>query len=165
MKRIILIGLLYLITPTLQAKTIIVSMYTTAQPPQSLGEVKMQDTRYGLLITPKLHGIPPGLYGFHVHNNPSCADAGEAAGGHYDPAHTDQHQGPYRATGHLGDLPSLYVDAQGQTTLPVLAPRLTTADLYGHSLMIHAGGDNYSDYPKKLGGGGKRIACGVILNR
>jgi Cu-Zn family superoxide dismutase len=28
--------------------------------------------------------------------------------------------------------------------------------------MIHAGGDNYSDHPKRLGGGGARIACGVV---
>ncbi len=28
--------------------------------------------------------------------------------------------------------------------------------------MIHAGGDNYSDTPEKLGGGGARVACGVI---
>lgn len=28
--------------------------------------------------------------------------------------------------------------------------------------MIHAGSDNYSDDPKPLGGGGDRIACGVI---
>ena len=28
--------------------------------------------------------------------------------------------------------------------------------------MIHAGGDNYSDEPQPLGGGGGRIACGVI---
>jgi Cu-Zn family superoxide dismutase len=28
--------------------------------------------------------------------------------------------------------------------------------------MIHAGGDNYADQPKPLGGGGERIACGVI---
>jgi superoxide dismutase, Cu-Zn family len=27
--------------------------------------------------------------------------------------------------------------------------------------MIHAGGDNYADTPKALGGGGARIACGV----
>jgi superoxide dismutase, Cu-Zn family len=28
--------------------------------------------------------------------------------------------------------------------------------------MIHSGGDNYSDAPAPLGGGGARIACGVI---
>ncbi len=32
----------------------------------------------------------------------------------------------------------------------------------GLAIMVHAGGDNYSDDPKPLGGGGDRIACGVI---
>ncbi|HSS64217.1 MAG TPA: superoxide dismutase, partial [Gammaproteobacteria bacterium] len=26
----------------------------------------------------------------------------------------------------------------------------------------HASGDNYSDQPKALGGGGARMACGVV---
>ena len=30
------------------------------------------------------------------------------------------------------------------------------------ALMIHVGGDNMSDQPKPLGGGGARYACGVI---
>ena len=47
-------------------------------------------------------------------------------------------------------------------TAPVVAARLKMTDLAGHALMIHAGGDDYSDKPEKLGGGGKRIACGVI---
>lgn len=34
--------------------------------------------------------------------------------------------------------------------------------LEGHALIIHAGGDNYSDAPAPLGGGGARLACGVI---
>jgi len=28
--------------------------------------------------------------------------------------------------------------------------------------MVHVGGDNYSDNPEALGGGGARMACGVI---
>ena len=28
--------------------------------------------------------------------------------------------------------------------------------------MAHAGGDNHSDHPLPLGGGGERFACGVI---
>ena len=35
------------------------------------------------------------------------------------------------------------------------------ADFSGRSLMIHEGGDNYSDQPEN-GGGKSRIACGVI---
>jgi Cu/Zn superoxide dismutase len=31
-----------------------------------------------------------------------------------------------------------------------------------HAAMQHPNGDNYSDTPKPLGGGGARIACGVI---
>ena len=41
-------------------------------------------------------------------------------------------------------------------------PHLTVADVKGHSIMIHVGGDNYSDQPAPLGGGGARIACGVV---
>ena len=40
--------------------------------------------------------------------------------------------------------------------------RLKTTDLAGRAIIIHAGGDNYSDNPKKLGGGGARVACGVV---
>lgn len=28
--------------------------------------------------------------------------------------------------------------------------------------MVHAGGDNHSDHPLPLGGGGERFACGMI---
>jgi Cu-Zn family superoxide dismutase len=36
------------------------------------------------------------------------------------------------------------------------------SEVKGKALMIHAGGDNFADQPKPLGGGGERIACGVI---
>ena len=51
---------------------------------------------------------------------------------------------------------------KGEATTPVLAPRLDMDDLKGRALMVHEGGDNYSDSPQKLGGGGPRAACGVI---
>ena len=28
--------------------------------------------------------------------------------------------------------------------------------------MVHIGGDNHHDHPAALGGGGARVACGVI---
>jgi len=135
----------------------------------SIGTVSVSPTPYGTLFSPKLTGLTPGLHGFHVHQNPDCGPAekdgtkvaGLAAGGHYDPQNTGKHEGPYR-NGHLGDLPPLYADADGNATLPVLAPRIKISDLKGRSLMIHAGGDNYSDIPSALGGGGARFACGVV---
>jgi Cu-Zn family superoxide dismutase len=136
---------------------------------KGIGTVTIKDTQFGLLLVPELAGLTPGLHGFHVHQNADCATgmkdnkpiAGLAAGGHYDPEGTAKHEGPY-GKGHLGDLPALYVGTDGNATLPVLAPRLKMVDLKGRSLMIHAGGDNYSDVPAPLGGGGARMACGVI---
>ena len=87
--------------------------------------------------------------------------AGQNAGGHYDPGNTGRHEGPY-GNGHLGDLPVLAVNASGAATVPVLAPRVRVSDLLGRSLMVHAGGDNYSDIPAPGGGGGARFACGVV---
>ncbi len=135
----------------------------------AVGTVVATDTRYGLLLSPGLSGLEPGLHGFHVHENPSCAPAekdgrmtaGQGAGGHYDPAKTGRHEGPY-GEGHLGDLPALYVAPDRTASNPVLAPRLKVADLAGRSLMLHAGGDNHADHPMPLGGGGARMACGVV---
>jgi superoxide dismutase, Cu-Zn family len=136
---------------------------------KNIGTVRAAGTVFGLLLTPQLSDLTPGIHGFHVHQHPDCGAivpgrkpaAAMAAGGHLDPADTEMHDGPF-GKGHLGDLPALYVGADGQATLPMLAPRLKVADIRGRSLMIHAGGDNYSDVPAKLGGGGSRIACGVI---
>ncbi len=133
------------------------------------GQVTISETQYGLVFTPDLQGLAPGLNGFHLHQNPDCGVTGEgdrkvpggAAGGHYDPAGTKAHGTPW-GKGHLGDLPALYVDPQGRAHQPVLAPRLKLSDLPGRSLMVHAGGDNHADHPAPLGGGGARVACGVI---
>ena len=149
--------------------TVTINLATASGEGKSIGTIKVQDTPHGALFTPSLSELPPGLHGFHVHEHAMCgaADkdgkmtAAHAAGSHFDPSKSGKHLGPY-AEGHLGDLPPLYVDADGKATLPVLAPRLKVADLKGHALMIHAGADNYSDEPKPLGGGGDRIACGAV---
>jgi Cu-Zn family superoxide dismutase len=135
----------------------------------SIGQVSITESKYGLVFSPSLKGLSPGLHGFHLHQNPSCEPkqqdgkmvAAQAAGGHYDPADSKRH-GPPWGDGHLGDLPPLFVSAKGNADHSVLAPRLKMADLAGRSLMVHAGGDNYADHPEPLGGGGARVACGII---
>ncbi|WP_263139309.1 superoxide dismutase [Cu-Zn] SodC [Pseudomonas sp. RIT-PI-AD] len=137
---------------------------------KNVGSVSVESTDYGLVFRPNLSGLKPGVHGFHIHANPSCASAekegkpsaAEAAGGHWDPKNTATHGEPWGA-GHLGDLPALLVTADGKANQPVLAPRLKSLDeIKGHALMVHEGGDNHSDHPKPVGGGGARIACGVI---
>ena len=137
---------------------------------QSIGTVKITETDKGLEFAPDLKALPPGDHGFHVHAKGSCepamkegkASAAEAAGGHLDPHATGKHEGPEGA-GHTGDLPVLQVNNDGKATQPVVSPRLKKLDeVKNRSLMIHVGGDNYSDKPEPLGGGGARYACGVI---
>lgn len=137
---------------------------------EKIGTVVLRDTDdHGLMIVPDLTGLKPGAHGFHIHEKPDCGSGekdgktvpGLAAGGHFDPDGSGRHEGP-AGNGHLGDLPQLLVGPDGDAKLPVFAPRLSTAQVAKHALMIHAGGDNYSDDPKPLGGGGSRAACGII---
>jgi Cu-Zn family superoxide dismutase len=137
---------------------------------KKIGTVKAEDSDKGLVLKVNIKGVPEGQHGFHVHANPSCEPAAGpdgkpgaalAAGGHYDPDNTGKHLGP-EGGGHKGDLPFLTADKKGNIKQTVTAPRLTVKEIKGRSVMIHAGGDNYSDDPKPLGGGGARIACGIV---
>jgi superoxide dismutase, Cu-Zn family len=135
-----------------------------------IGTIELADGAGGLVLETDLSGLPPGAHGFHLHSEGSCEPAANdegqmtaalGAGGHYDPDDTGRHTGP-EGDGHKGDLPVLEVAADGTAQATLTAPRLNVADARGRALMIHAGGDNYSDQPQPLGGGGERIACGVI---
>lgn len=136
---------------------------------KSIGSVAISESPYGLVFSPSLEGLAAGVHGFHVHENPSCGPkdkdgkpvAALAAGGHYDPKASKRHGAPW-GDGHLGDLPGLVVGSDGKADYAVLAPRLKLPDVKSRSLIIHAAGDNYSDQPAPLGGGGARFACGVI---
>ena len=143
---------------------------TPTGPGDVIGTVTVSAGAKGAAFKTDLNGLPPGPHGFHVHENGSCDAAttdgqavpAGAAGGHLDPGHTGHHEGPAH-DGHLGDLPLLTAGANGSSAETLEAPRLTDLQaIKGHALMIHAGGDNYSDTPAPLGGGGARIACGVL---
>jgi len=147
-----------------------ISLATDSGPGKMIGSVTVTESKSGLVFTPALSGLPAGSHGFHVHETGSCGanekdgktvPAG-AAGGHYDPSGSKHHAGP-GGDGHMGDLPPLVVGGDGGASTAVTAPRLMKlSDVKGKALMIHAGGDNYADKPAPLGGGGARIACGVI---
>ena len=84
-----------------------------------------------------------------------------SAGAHYDPHSTGLHMGPHGG-GHVGDLPKLEVAVDGTASAEMYVAGLHVSDITNRSVMIHQGGDNYSDAPAPLGGGGPRIACGVV---
>ena len=159
-KKIIATSVLLLLASLAYANSVTVDIHGTDDVQTNYGTLVFSDTPYGLLITPQLTQLPPGAHGFHLHQHPACDAHGMAAGGHFDPQKTNTHRGPY-APGHLGDLPVLFVDIDGTASTPLLAPRLKTEQLKNLTVMLHAGGDNYSDTPA-LGGGGARLACGII---
>jgi Cu-Zn family superoxide dismutase len=138
---------------------------------EAVGTITLSGGSSGLVLATDLKGLPPGEHGFHLHEKGDCGPGpnpqgevipGGAAGGHWSPTGSKAHAGP-GGDGHLGDLPFLTVEADGTSKEQLIAPRITDlGQLDGHALMIHAGGDNYADQPQPLGGGGGRIACGVI---
>jgi Cu-Zn family superoxide dismutase len=144
-----------------------ISRITNSGIGDKIGKVAISESKEGVSFEVAVRGLPAGQRGFHVHEKGDCSpgmkdgqmQAGIAAGEHYDPEHKKSHKGP-QGVGHKGDLPALESksEAVNQT---VTAPRLKIAEIRGRSLMIHDGGDNYSDQPEN-GGGKGRIACGVI---
>lgn len=136
----------------------------------AIGTVAVTMSPAGAVLKLDLKGLPPGPHGLHLHDNGACGPTvangtpvpAGAAGGHWDSAHTGKHEGPM-GQGHIGDLPVLEVAADGSAAVSLTAPHIKDLEtVRGHALVIHAGGDNFSDQPAPLGGGGLRIACGVI---
>lgn len=149
---------------------------------KSLGTASVRKAEHGLAVQVSVRGLPPGFHGLHVHAigkcEPKSADPANpamigdflSAGGHLvggGPAHPD----------HAGDLPVLYVGADGTGSLTAITDRLTEAELNqqgGLSLIVHANANNYANIPtryatggadaetKKAGDAGARIGCGVL---
>ena len=149
-----------------------VSEATAEGSGEFVGKIHFVDSPHGLLIEPDLRLTSSGPHGLHVHQNPSCdpiemdgrMDAAGAAGGHFDPADTGRHAGPYN-DGHLGDLPNLHVEADGSATIPLLAPRVSAADLESRAIIVHSVADRYDDHgTHRHGSGGQRVYCGVVAS-
>jgi Cu-Zn family superoxide dismutase len=150
-----------------QQLTVDINRISSSGIGEKIGTVVLSESKDGASFKVSVKGLPAAERGFHVHEKGDCGpgmkdgkmEAGIAAGEHYDPEGHKSHKGP-KGTGHKGDLPLLKGTASGieQT---VTAPRLKLADVRGRSLLIHEGGDNYSDQPEN-GGGKGRVACGVI---
>lgn len=169
MKKILVFTLAMASAPAIAGTVIPMHLVDTNGIGTRIGEVTVTKSEEGVIFTPSLDTLPPGLHGFHVHENGSCQPSESdgsmtpagAAGSHFAPEGADRHGTPW-GEGHLGDLPALFVNQDGEATQPILAPRLELSDLDDRALMIHAQGDNFSDRPDPLGGGGSRIACGVF---
>jgi len=133
----------------------------------TVGNATLRETSSGVLIKVDLMNVPPGVHALHVHTTGKCdAPMFMTAGGHFAPGGTKH--GLMAAGGpHAGDLPNIFVPADGKLSLEVLEPGVTLAagprsllDADGSAIVLHATADDYMTDP--AGNAGGRIACGVI---
>ena len=120
----------------------------------------------GVQVRVQAAGLPAGHYGIHLHAVGRCeGPAFASAGAHWNPT-ARQHGSLNPAGHHLGDMPTLDVDASGDGRLEfeIAGASLSGAnglfDADGTAVVIHAAADDYRTDPS--GNSGARIACGVF---
>jgi Cu-Zn family superoxide dismutase len=133
----------------------------------SVGTLTLAMESGGVRFTGRLHDLPAGRHGIHVHETGRCdAPDFKSAGAHFNP--TGRQHGKNNPQGrHAGDLDNIDVDQSGFSDVSFLADGVTlepgaTSLLKegGTSLVIHAAPDDHQTDPS--GNSGDRIACGVI---
>lgn len=141
----------------------------------------------------RLSGAPglDAFHGFHIHANdvPANGDGCVAdptaasstwfvsADGHYNPTGQSHSH-------HVGDMPVIYVNADGSVETRFAIDKINPGDLNNKVVILHAGADNFGNIPlgsgpthytanspdattatAKTGNAGDRVACGVITSR
>jgi Cu-Zn family superoxide dismutase len=162
-----------------QART---TLYTTGG--ERVGTVMFNSAGRHTLVRVRLDGAPgvDAFHGFHIHanNDPANGDGCDAstnfasADGHWNAGgETHGH--------HIGDMPSVYVNADGSVETRFNLDRVKPGDLRGKVVILHAGADNFGNVPvgteanqytansqaatdltSTTGNAGARVACGVI---
>jgi superoxide dismutase, Cu-Zn family len=134
---------------------------------KDVGTVRIEHMASATIFFLKLHDMPPGVHGIHVHSVGTCTPPSfDSAGPHFNPAHS-QHGTKNPKGPHAGDLPNITIPADGKLETSVtLAGMLQwdgdggLLDGDGASLVIHANADDYTTDPS--GNSGPRIACAKI---
>jgi Cu-Zn family superoxide dismutase len=128
------------------------------------------------------------FHGFHIHANADAAgcvaDPAQpsntwfvSAGGHWKSGTQTHGQ-------HVGDMPSVFVNANGSVEMRFTISRIPLGELAGKAVVVHAGADNFGNVPlgegldqykensadavtktQNTGNAGDRIACGVVAGR
>ncbi|MFC9776845.1 superoxide dismutase family protein [Paenibacillus chitinolyticus] len=133
-----------------------------------VGTARFTQENKGVRIQVQATKLAPGEHGLHVHESGVCAGPDfKTAGGHFNP-NSNMHgmenpQGP-----HVGDLPNLKAEANGEAKLDTVSEAFTLEKdkpnsllkQGGTSLVIHEKQDDMKSDP--AGNSGNRIACGTI---
>lgn len=135
------------------------------------GTADLSEGPEGVVIRVNVEGLTPGWHGIHFHQTGDCSDEGfKKSGSHVQHGEKEPHgllnpEGP-----DDGDLPNLYVAADGTGQAEMFSERVTLTgadddrahllDADGSAIVIHANPDDHMSQP--IGGAGDRVACAVI---
>jgi len=135
-----------------------------------IGTITLTGAPKGVLLRIEAKGLTPGWHGMHFHEKGDCSDPKFAnSGGHVHIATPVVHGLLNKDANDFGDLPNLYVAADGSAEVELYSTlvsmkgedgRAALLDADGSALVIHEKPDDYKTQP--IGGAGGRIACGVI---
>jgi len=136
----------------------------------------------GVTVNVSVQGLAPGFHGFHVHAMGECVAPFTSAGGHLNPDGSGHGH-------HVGDMPPLWVKADGSAVASFTTDLDAVADIVGRAVVVHGGPDNLANVPDRYlapapsadpsaspvplvagpdtatlntGDSGPRVACGVI---
>jgi Cu-Zn family superoxide dismutase len=130
----------------------------------TIGKVTLTPAPKGVLLRVETKGLTPGWHGLHLHEKADCSKSDfTSAGGHTHGAAKPVHGLLNPSANETGDLPNLYVDAQGVGNTEAYTSLVTLASLKdadGSSVVIHAGPDDHTSQP--IGGAGARVACAEV---
>jgi Cu-Zn family superoxide dismutase len=157
-----------------------------------LGTVSFSDDRHSDDTSVKVWlreaSTVSSFHGIHIHANDTSANGNGCVADAAQPSATwfvsaDGHwkKDPTELHGHhAGDLPSVYVNADGTVNLRFVVDKLTPREVIGRAVVLHAGPDNFGNVPvgpatdqytagsaavaktQATGNAGDRFGCGVI---
>ncbi len=135
-----------------------------------IGMATLTEAPKGVILRLQVKGLTPGWHGLHLHDKGVCtAPDFKSAGGHVHDGAGGVHGLLNPAGNESGDLPNLYVGADGTGQVELFTPfvslkgaggRPALLDADGSALVIHLNPDDYMAQP--IGGAGARVACGVV---
>ena len=149
-----------------------------------IGRVKFSSDEHNTYVKVRLNAAPGAnaFHGFHIHANDNPANGvGCVAEGKFASADGHFKAGDQVHGQHTGDLPSVYVNADGTFEATYTLDKIKREELTGKVVIFHAGADNFGNIPlgaepdkytsnsqaaidltNATGNAGARLACGVI---
>lgn len=133
---------------------------------KEVGSLTVDHMPSGTMFLLKLHDLPPGVHGMHLHAIGTCTPPSfDSAGPHWNPAGA-QHGKDNPKGKHAGDFDNITIPADGKLELQVVLQGTALRgpggllDEDGAAIVIHANPDDYKTDPS--GNSGTRIACAPI---